>query len=574
MAIHQTGKIAFFSGKLKGKYASPLDALKSHLAYITRYGYTNLNDEKLQNLLSYASERLAKRKDARFAVKTFFCLPNYLLGNISFQSLEKWITNFLASHMKLDPKDVILAFHPEPENFHVHVLAPSRDRQGKPLEYKPDEIRELHIQWDKFLVESLGAEVNSLRAVSRLLDEPIRFNFPNSVYKKEKSTLKALSEELKRGVVMEIAKRQEEQVRKLMSFLFNPTDEIFIVAINPKTGKVRQEKKYAGNVAGKMLSYLRSLNANGYNIYFSLNSFKKGSLQRIAENVEELTDKLYFDVDGDKLGKDGWEFWKEVMERYGLPQPSVVIRTSQKNIQVIYKLKEKVERKKLEVIMKAINKKLGLDATQDASRVFRLPGFKDRKRDRDFVKLEDKLSTFQALNFETFILRAHKLLTELKEERERETLKERETKIENFLTETERYLILAEKWLNSIGIIDTSLRNIKKEKQFDESVVDWAFSREILRHSLVKEKLKIDKAMEKTKHELEKLVLTYRPEKLQRSPEYGKITVNNALVSLEKELKKIRPDITTYIDLHGLREEEEQEKKDENENLNNFPRPP
>lgn len=91
------------------------------------------------------------------------------------------------------------------------------------------------------------------------------------------------------------------------------------MAINPRAGKVRQEKKYAGNVAGKMLSYLRSLNANGYNIYFSLNSFKKGSLQRTAENVEELTDKLYFDVDGDKLGKDGWEFWKEVMERYGLP---------------------------------------------------------------------------------------------------------------------------------------------------------------------------------------------------------------------------------------------------------------
>ena len=164
--------------------------------------------------------------------------------------------------------------------------------------------------------------------------------------------------------------------------LFDENDKIALVLI-PRTGSARTQQRIwtAGKAASeKVQGWLRHANAQGADIYVSMNPLHPTARRRLKENVAEVR-RVYLDLDQQgrdrlkKLLKDGFEG--------KIPPPSYLVNTSQDRYQVIWNVKPgELSVQEAESLMRGLVTEYGGDpAATDVSRVLRLPGFKHRGRD-------------------------------------------------------------------------------------------------------------------------------------------------------------------------------------------------
>lgn len=390
LTIHRA-KIRFISGRNGTKH------LKAHLSYVARksaliFSY-NAMAQTYNELFIHAQERLSKRRDARIGLSIYLALPYmwYVVGKGKPEFLEakaKEITTFLAKTLQMREQDLMLFFHKPNEdgkNFHVHVVGIPRRADGKPLKLSPSEIYAFHESLDTFLAEQ-GFETFRCRDYPELgLSEKTtkELLLPHGAYKSQQATaIKELRREVRMHAEQEINIRTK-LTRRHLNTLYAPEDRVWILLRKPNETKAVIRKVKVKNINDDFLSWLRHMNAKGYNVYISLNTFREDSKERKEEQIEPMQDKIWLDLDSEKLKTDANKVLDKILEETGLPRPTLIIRTSQTqygdNLQVVWKFKEKVSFEKLKEVMKELENRYGLDKTHDGARVFRLAGFNNKK---------------------------------------------------------------------------------------------------------------------------------------------------------------------------------------------------
>ena len=168
---------------------------------------------------------------------------------------------------------------------------------------------------------------------------------------------------------------------------FEKDDRLAIVMVNKEKNNTVQKFATAEKIANvDYQKYLRYMNANGYNIYVSMNPIKDGGTGRTKDDIKEVR-HIYLDID--ENGKKVLDEINKDVKEGKLPQPNYVLETSPGKYQVVWKAqgftKEEAER-----LMRTMASNYGTDkAATDVSRVLRIPGFQNKKYAEPFrVKAE------------------------------------------------------------------------------------------------------------------------------------------------------------------------------------------
>lgn len=170
---------------------------------------------------------------------------------------------------------------------------------------------------------------------------------------------------------------------------YDKDDKIAILLVNhTNNDRIQRVVSVKQVLNDKFLSFLRAKNANGYSVYHSINTLKPQAKKRRKEDFKDKQRRIYLDLDAKGLSA------KEMVERLyayikakGLPAPTHIVQTSKNNFQVYWTLNREIDYKTLEKIMAKIIEDLEIDHTQDVSRVFRLPYFRNKKPGKnDLVK--------------------------------------------------------------------------------------------------------------------------------------------------------------------------------------------
>ena len=163
--------------------------------------------------------------------------------------------------------------------------------------------------------------------------------------------------------------------------LFDPEDRIAIVLIPRTEGARTQQRIWSAAKAAseKVQRWLRHSNAQGSDIYVSMNPLHRQARQRRKQDVASVQ-RVYLDLDEDgprKLGRlleDGFAD--------NLPVPAYIVNSSEHRYQVIWNVRPgSLSIPDAEKLMRGLASEYGGDpAATDVSRVLRLPGFKHRGR--------------------------------------------------------------------------------------------------------------------------------------------------------------------------------------------------
>jgi len=459
LTIKQIGDFVWFSSKPKqSKYSSVLEALKSHYKYISSKAKALIGD--FNKFMEKAKAELNRLSNARIGLKFYIATPRDWDSQTAIEKVKK----FILAKFNIPEENLILAFHSHPENPHIHVLIFPQTVDGKKLRIQPKDLKDFHDSWGELLIKegyipfklesgSLGkVPIWLVKRYPELYEEykkvlaEYKQIFLELMQEKERETAEKVEErkepvkETEEDREMRIYKTQLEEVEKQLKGLgFEDEAKICIVAIK-ENEPVIQRIIYTRKLREiEFIKFLRQLNAKGYNIYISLNELKEDAKDRRKESFKEEQKHIYLDIDGDKLGRDGLEILREILQKEKLPKPSLVLRTSEKNYQVIWTLKDPISWDKVEAINKALAKKYGLDPATDISRVFRLAGFFNRKAGKgSFVYVSQYLSSFQEVDKEVFL----KYLDEVREVREvkqtKITPKEEAKEVPKYLASSEK----------------------------------------------------------------------------------------------------------------------------------------
>lgn len=155
---------------------------------------------------------------------------------------------------------------------------------------------------------------------------------------------------------------------------YRPDDRIAIVIRNRGQDYTLQRLFSAAEAAAPRIQrYLRYENANGADIYISMNTLKPEAKGRTKADIAAIR-HLYLDLD-----QDGDARLKQILEAPEIPKPNYVLDTSPGKHQVIWKVRGfTVEQ--AEQALRAMAREWGGDpAATDAARVLRLPGFHNKK---------------------------------------------------------------------------------------------------------------------------------------------------------------------------------------------------
>lgn len=174
--------------------------------------------------------------------------------------------------------------------------------------------------------------------------------------------------------------RQSEMVaQRYIRENFEATDWLAVVVRNRKTGETLQRITTAERIASpEFQSWLRYKNAHGSDIYLSLNTLKEHARGRTKEDVKE-TRHLYLDLDN-----EGQQKLAAIYQNPAMPHPNYVLQTSPDKYQVVWRV-ENLQQIEAEGLLRALAQRFGGDpAATDATRVFRLPGFNNKKYEQDF----------------------------------------------------------------------------------------------------------------------------------------------------------------------------------------------
>jgi hypothetical protein len=171
----------------------------------------------------------------------------------------------------------------------------------------------------------------------------------------------------------------EAAARQYMNESFQPLDWLAVVVRNAKTGETIQRISTAEKISSpEFLAWLRHKNADGFDIYLSLNTFQNHARGRTKADVKDIR-HLYLDLD------DGApEKLAAIHQDTIVPSPNYVLNTSPDKYQVIWKV-EGISHDDAEALLRTLAQRFGGDpAATDSTRVFRLPGFSNKKYDQDF----------------------------------------------------------------------------------------------------------------------------------------------------------------------------------------------
>jgi hypothetical protein len=162
--------------------------------------------------------------------------------------------------------------------------------------------------------------------------------------------------------------------------LFEPSDNVAVLARNRRTGQTVQRITTADTVAGpEFQSSLRRENSAGADIFIGMNPIKDGAYGRTKDNIREIR-HLYLDLD-----TNGREAVESIRNSPEVPAPNFVLDTSPDKHQVVWRV-EGLDQEQAESMLRAIAGQFGGDsAATDSTRVLRLPGFANKKYDEEFV---------------------------------------------------------------------------------------------------------------------------------------------------------------------------------------------
>lgn len=155
---------------------------------------------------------------------------------------------------------------------------------------------------------------------------------------------------------------------------FEVTDRIAVVLLDKRTGAALQRIAAAEKIASpEYQAWLRRMNAQGREVYVSMNTLKDGAQRRTKENVDCIR-HIFLDFD-----EGGTAAVEALMKRDDLPQPNYLLNSSSDKWQVIWKI-QNCSRRRAEEIERALVRTTGADpAVIDVARVLRLPGFYNHK---------------------------------------------------------------------------------------------------------------------------------------------------------------------------------------------------
>src|SRR5467141_1426178 len=160
---------------------------------------------------------------------------------------------------------------------------------------------------------------------------------------------------------------------------FKPTDRIAILVLNRQLGETTQRITTAQKASSpEFQAWLRYKNANGADIYIGMNALQHHASTRTKEDIEKIS-HVYLDID------HGGTASLEALENSDLvPRPNYVLNTSPEKYQVVWKVEE-ITIEEAEALNHAMVREFDGDpAATDSTRVLRLPGFANKKYEKDF----------------------------------------------------------------------------------------------------------------------------------------------------------------------------------------------
>jgi RepB DNA-primase from phage plasmid len=177
----------------------------------------------------------------------------------------------------------------------------------------------------------------------------------------------------------EHAIHSEAMARRYIQENFEAADWLAVVVRNRETGITLQRITTARQIASpEFQSWLRHKNAHGSDIYLSLNTLKDHARGRTKGDIKEIR-HLYLDLD-----VEGQRKLAAIYETPTVPHPNCVLQTSADKYQVLWRV-EAIPQNDAEDLLRGLAERFGGDsAATDSTRVFRLPGFNNKKYEQDF----------------------------------------------------------------------------------------------------------------------------------------------------------------------------------------------
>jgi hypothetical protein len=161
---------------------------------------------------------------------------------------------------------------------------------------------------------------------------------------------------------------------------FDPSDRLAVLVRNRKRGETLQRISTAVRIAGPQFQeWLRYKNErDGCDIYLGMNPLKLEAHTRTKDDIQTIK-HLYIDLD-----HEGTKSLPAIQQSDLVPPPSYVLSTSPEKFQVIWKV-EGVTQEQAEAFLHALAHEFDGDpAATDSTRVLRLPGFANRKYEKEF----------------------------------------------------------------------------------------------------------------------------------------------------------------------------------------------
>jgi len=175
------------------------------------------------------------------------------------------------------------------------------------------------------------------------------------------------------------AEASEAAFRQYLNENFQPSDRLAVVVRNRGTGETIQRMSTAQRIASpEFQGWLRYKNTRGSDMYVSLNAFQDDARGRTKTELKHIR-HLYLDLD-----EDGSRQVAAIHHDNTVPTPNYVLNTSPEKYQVIWKV-EGIGQDEAEALLRALAQRFGGDpAATDSTRVFRVPGFANKKYLDDF----------------------------------------------------------------------------------------------------------------------------------------------------------------------------------------------
>jgi hypothetical protein len=166
--------------------------------------------------------------------------------------------------------------------------------------------------------------------------------------------------------------------QRILDYLYDDNDLVCVATIPDFANRKQRFARIEDLKQEKWQRFLKAANARGSNIYLSVYAFTRN--ERTENAVTDTADRIFLDFDQ----PGAYENFRKDYE------PSIVINTSPGKHQCFLRLSEPVNKLEAKAIAKALAQQYNADSTFDLARIFRLPGFRNRKyQERPLVTISE-----------------------------------------------------------------------------------------------------------------------------------------------------------------------------------------